>query len=138
MVTTEIRRDPITGRSVVIDRGPFKRRDDFELEPVRLEDAPAACPFCEGREADAGPEILAWREGGPANVPGWSVRVVPNRHPLLRIEGGVDVRSHGLFETRDGLGAHEVIVETPLHDQPLHTLEVDRLWRVLWAWRTRL
>ncbi len=138
MVTTEIRRDPITGRSVVIDRAPFKRRDDFELEPVRLEDPPAACPFCEGREADAGPEILAWREGGPANVPGWSVRVVPNRHPLLRIEGSTDVRSHGLFEARDGLGAHEVIVETPLHDQPLHTLEVDRLWRVLWAWRTRL
>lgn len=138
MVTTEIRRDPITGRSVVIDRAPFKRRDDFELEPVRLEDAPAACPFCEGREADAGAEILAWREGGPANVPGWSVRVVPNRHPMLRIEGGMKVRTEGLFETRDGLGAHEVIVETPLHDQPLHALDVDRLWRVLWAWRTRM
>ena len=138
MVTTEIRRDPITGRSVAIDCGPFKRRDDFDLEPARLEDAPSACPFCEGREADAGPEILAWREGGPANVPGWSVRVVPNRHPMLRIEGGVDIRSHGLFETRDGLGAHEVIIETPLHDQPLHTLDEDHLWRVLWAWRTRL
>jgi UDPglucose--hexose-1-phosphate uridylyltransferase len=138
MVTTEIRRDPITDRSVVIDRAPFTRRDNFELEPVRLEDPPALCPFCEGREADAGSEILAWREGGPANVPGWSVRVVPNRHPLLRIEGGMDVRSQGLFETRDGLGAHEVIVETPLHDQPFHTLEADRLWRVLWAWRTRL
>ena len=138
MVTTEIRRDPITGRSVAIDCAPFKRRDDFELEPARLEDSPAACPFCEGREADAGPEILAWREGGPANVPGWSVRVVPNRHPMLRIEGGTDIRSQGLFETRDGLGAHEVIIETPLHDQPLHTLDADRLWRVLWAWRTRL
>ena len=138
MVTTEIRRDPITGRSVAIDCAPFKRRDDFELEPARLEDAPAACPFCEGREADAGPEILAWREGGPANVPGWSVRVVPNRHPMLRIEGGADIRSHGLFETREGLGAHEVIIETPLHDQPLHTLDADHLWRVLWAWRTRL
>ena len=138
MVTTEIRRDPITGRSVVIDRAPFKRRDDFALEAVRLEDPPAACPFCEGREADAGPEILAWREGGPANVPGWSVRVVPNRHPMLRIEGGLDTRSDGVFETRDGLGAHEVIVETPLHDQPLQALDGDRLWRVLWAWRTRL
>ncbi len=138
MVTTEIRRDPITGRSVAIDCAPFKRRDDFALEPARLEDSAAACPFCEGREADAGPEILAWREGGPANVQGWSVRVVPNRHPMLRIEGGMDIRSHGLFETRDGLGAHEVIIETPLHDQPLHTLDADRLWRVLWAWRTRL
>ena len=138
MVTTEIRRDPITGRSVVIDRAPFKRRDDFDLEPARLDDVPPACPLCEGREADAGPEILAWREGGPANMPGWSVRVVPNRSPMLRIEGGMDVRGQGLFEARDGLGAHEVIVETPLHDQPLHVLDPDRLWRVLWAWRTRL
>lgn len=138
MVITEIRRDAITGRMVVIDRGPLKRQDDFDLEPARLDDRPAACPFCEGREADAGPEILAWREGGPANVPGWSVRVVPNRNPMLRIEGGMEVRSDGMFETRDGLGAHEVIIETPLHDQPLHALDADRLWRVLWAWRTRM
>ena len=138
MITTELRTDPITGRIVAIDLSPFKRRDDFELEPVRLEDAPSKCPLCEGREADAGPEILAWREGGPANVPGWSVRVVPNRHPMLRIEGQTTVRSEGLLESRDGLGAHEVIVETPIHDQPLHTLDVDHLWRVLWAWRTRI
>jgi UDPglucose--hexose-1-phosphate uridylyltransferase len=138
VITTELRTDPITGRTVAIDLGPFKRRDDFELEPVRLEDAPSKCPLCEGREADAGPEILAWREGGPANVPGWSVRVVPNKHPLLRIEGQTTVRSEGLLESRDGLGAHEVIIETPIHDQPLHTLDADHLWRVLWAWRTRI
>ena len=138
MIATELRTDPITGRIVAIDLAPFKRRDDFELEPVRLEDPPAQCPLCEGREADAGNEILAWREGGPANVPGWSLRVVPNRHPMLRIEGQMHVKSDGLFESRDGLGAHEVIVETPIHDQPLHSLDVDRLWRVLWAWRTRI
>ena len=138
MVTTELRTDPLTGRTVAIDLGSFKRRDDFELEPVRLEDPPSQCPLCEGREADAGPEILAWREGGPANVPGWSVRVVPNRNPMLRIEGRPDVREHGMLEARDGLGAHEVIVETPIHDQPLHTLDAERLWRVLWAWRTRI
>ena len=138
MVATELRTDPITGRTVAIDLGPFKRRDDFDLEPVRLEDAPSECPLCEGREADAGPEILAWREGGPANVPGWSVRVVPNRNPMLKIEGRLDVRTDRLFESRDGLGAHEVIIETPLHDQPLHRLDADRIWRVLWAWRTRI
>lgn len=138
MVTTEVRRDPITGRSVVIDRVPFKRKSDFDLEPARIEDPPAACPFCEGREPDAGPEILAWREGGPANAPGWSVRVVANRNPMLRIEGGMEINGGGVFEVRDGLGAHEVVIETPLHDQPLHTLDGDRLWRVLWAWRTRL
>lgn len=138
MVTTELRTDPVTGRTVAVETGLFTRRDDFELGPVRLEDPPSACPLCEGREADAGPEILAWREGGPANVPGWSVRVVPNKHPMLRIEGATDVRAQGIFESRDGLGAHEVIIETPIHDQPLQSLDVDRIWRVLWAWRTRI
>ena len=138
MVTTEIRRDPITGRSVVIDCAPFRRRDDFDLEPPSLDDVPSACPLCEGREADAGPEILAWRESGPPNGPGWSVRVVANRSPMLRIEGGMEVRVQGSFEARDGLGAHEVIVETPLHDQSLHVLPSDHLSRVLWAWRTRM
>ncbi len=138
MITTELRSDPITGRTVAIDIGPFRRRDDFELGPVRLEDAPSACPLCEGREADAGPEILAWREGGPANMPGWSVRVVPNKVPMLRIEGGHEVRTQELLESRDGLGAHEVIIETPIHDQPLQTLDAGQLWRVLWAWRTRI
>ena len=138
MVTTELRRDPITGRSVLIDLTTQPHPHDFVLEPVRLDDAPAECPFCEGREADAGPELLAWREGGPANTPGWSVRVVANRRPMLRIEGGQDRRVDGVFESRDGLGAHEVVIETPVHDRALHRLDADRLWRVLWAWRTRL
>ncbi len=138
MVTTELRTDPITGRVVVVDDGEFRRRDDFDLGPVRLDDPPAACPFCEGREALAGPEILSWRDSGAANAPGWSVRVVANRHPVLRIEANMDARADGLWESRDGLGAHEVVIETPLHHQSLQALEVDRLWRVFWAWRTRL
>ena len=138
MVTTELRRDPVTGRPVLIDLLPQQHPGDFLLESVRLDDAPAACPFCQGREGDAGSELLAWREGGSANTPGWSVRVVPNRRPMLTIEGREERRVDGIFESRDGLGAHEVIIETPIHDQPLHQLPADRLWRVLWAWRTRL
>lgn len=138
VVTTEIRRDPITGRPVLIDRIPFQRRDAFALEAVRLQDSPATCPLCEGREADAGHEILAWRDSGMANTPGWSVRVVPSRHPMLKIEAGMDVATDGLLETREGLGAHEVIIDTPFHDRPLQSLAADRLWRVFWAWRTRV
>jgi UDPglucose--hexose-1-phosphate uridylyltransferase len=145
MVTSELRRDPITGRSVLIDLAPQIHPDDFLREPIRVAGAgesavehAVTCPFCEGREAEAGPELLAWREGTPANGPGWSVRVVANKRPMLRIEGGQDRRVDGLFETRDGLGAHEVLIETPSHEQALQHLPADRLWRVLWAWRTRL
>jgi len=152
MVTTELRRDPITGRSVLIDL-EHPHRDDFVVEAganvvsgflatvasaevVSRTNPP--CAFCEGREGEAGSELLAWRDGGSSNTPGWSVRVVPNRRPMLRIEGHQDRRAHGVFETRDGLGAHEVVIETPRHDQRLQDLPADRLWRVLWAWRTRL
>ena len=140
MVTTELRRDPITGRSVLIDVGSQPPHpSDFLIEPVSVADANVPpCAFCEGREAEAGQELLAWREGSHANTPGWSVRVVANLRPMLRIEGGLERRLDGVFETRDGLGAHEVIIETPVHDQRLQDLPVDRLWRVLWAWRTRV
>ncbi|MDP2054905.1 MAG: galactose-1-phosphate uridylyltransferase [Acidobacteriota bacterium] len=150
MVETELRRDPITGRSVVIDRSPYPHPSDFVLEPLHADVASAGnvasgfsrttptCPFCEGKEADAGAELLAWRDGGVAGEPGWSVRVVANRRPMLRIEAHQERRSDGVFEVRDGLGAHEVVIESPVHDQRLQDLPADRLWRVLWAWRTRL
>ena len=48
MVTTELRTDPITGRAVAIDLGPFKRRDDFELEPVRLDGCAGGVPALRG------------------------------------------------------------------------------------------
>jgi len=39
------------------------------------------------------PEIVAIRDGFSApNSPGWSVRVVPNKYPALRIEGNLDKR----------------------------------------------
>ena len=153
MVASELRRDPITGRSVLIDRTAHP--SDFQIEPVHLRDwpvsddrsdvasdvgriVPLACTFCEGQEVEAGPELLAWRDGGPPNATGWSVRVVANRRPMLRIEGDTEVRHDGVFESRDGLGAHEIVIETPLHEPALQDLSADRVWRVLWAWRTRV
>ena len=130
--------DPITGTMVAIEVGGPSSRQDFEMGPVATGDASEACPLCEGHEHEAGSEILAWRDGTAANGPGWQVRVVANRHPLLRIEQGLDVRREGVFESREGLGAHEVVVESPRHDQPLHMLDTDHLWRVFWAWRSRL
>lgn len=138
--TTELRRDPVTGRWVVIEASRVKYRSDFETRTAQSPAVQAApeCPFCEGREADAGRELLAWRDGTPANGPGWSVRVVPNRRPLLRVEARGERRADGLFESLDGPGADEVVIETPAHSEALHAMPAERIWRVLWAWRARL
>jgi UDPglucose--hexose-1-phosphate uridylyltransferase len=43
--------------------------------------------------------------------PAWQVRVVPNRAPLLRVEGDATRHADGFYDRMDGVGAHEVIVE---------------------------
>jgi UDPglucose--hexose-1-phosphate uridylyltransferase len=66
------------------------------------------------------------------------VRVVANREPALRIEGELGPPAGGLFERYGNLGAHEVIIESPLHDQTWSTLPVEKITHVLWAWRERI
>ena len=132
---SELRRDPITGRWVIIapERWPGYARPS----PVGAIGGDM-CPFCEGQEEVAGPELLASRPSGAANGPGWEVRVVPNREPVLRVEGVLGDAADPLLESRGRLGAHEVVIESPDHRATLGTMSADAVERVLWAWRERI
>jgi len=75
-----------------------------------------ACPFCEGNEAMTPPEIDAVRiNNSKANEKGWQARVVPNLYKAVQIESPNTAYRKGLYETHEGFGAHEVIVDTPHH-----------------------
>lgn len=132
----DLRKDPVTGRWVIISTERQKRPSDFYVETVRTQ-PDASCPFCEGHEDKTPPEILAYRNGSPGNSPGWEVRVVPNKFPALRVEGSLDREGEGLFDRMNGIGAHEVIIETPDHTQTLATLSEAAIEKVFWAWRDR-
>ena len=83
----ELRRDPVSGRWVIISTDRQKRPQDFHFERASAIGR-ERCPFCAGREAMTPPEVLAYRPGGgAANTPGWDVRVVPNKFPALQVEG---------------------------------------------------
>src|SRR2546428_3201085 len=83
------------------------------------------------------PEVLAYRERGPADGPGWSIRCVPNKFPALERVGEVREHRDGPFLSVDGVGAHEIIVESPDHDGHLATLDDRQVERVLRAYRER-
>jgi UDPglucose--hexose-1-phosphate uridylyltransferase len=135
---SELRRDPITGRWVILAPDHTRRPRDFTPAAAQPGDADS-CPFCEGREAMAGWELLAWRpDGSDANSRGWQVRVVPHRQPALRVESQLGEANDGLFQTFGNLGAHEVIIESPRHDATWSTLTPDAIARVFWAWRERI
>ncbi len=133
----QLRKDPVTGRWIIISTDRSKRPHDFQVthvHPIGRE----ACPFCPGHEELTPPEILAYRDGSGPNTPGWEVRVVPNKYPALRVEGALDRQGEGMFDRMNGIGAHEVIIETPDHALTLATMSEAQIERVLRAFRDRI
>ena len=133
----ELRKDPIVGRWVILATNRAKKPYDFgpepELPPNRF------CPFCEGHEEATPPEILAYRNPGSGrNRPGWRVRAIPNKFPALGVEGNLDKRGEGIYDTMNGIGAHEVIIECPQHEVSLARLPITNVQEVLWLYRDRL
>jgi len=111
---SQLRKDPILGRWVIIAEERARRPTDFT--PLPEKPSKGICPFCEGNEHMTPKEVYAYRnpESTP-DKPGWKIRVVSNKYPALRIEGNIDKRGDGVYDSMTGIGAHEVIVETPKH-----------------------
>jgi UDPglucose--hexose-1-phosphate uridylyltransferase len=135
---SELRKDPVIGRWVIIASERGNRPGAFIHEPV-VPDHPAQCPFCEGNERMTPGEILAFRPNTTRpNERGWWVRVVPNKYPAMQIEGQLNRMGRGMFDMMQGIGAHEVIVETPTHDMDMADMRVGQIEEILWAYRGRM
>ncbi len=133
----QLRREPVSGRWVIIATERDTRPTDFKTNHQIVKSS--FCPFCEGNEDKTPPEILAYRDNGTeANTRGWRVRVVPNKFPALQIEGELDKRGDGIYDTMNGIGAHEVIIESPRHIQSLTELDIRNVEEVLSSYRDRL
>jgi len=126
------------GRWVIIAAERGRRPIDFSLREKETLPLSGTCPFCQGNEAMTPPEIVAYRKIGKANSPGWLVRVVPSRNPVLRIEGELGRRAVGIYDMMNGVGAHEVIIETPEHQPHLDELEISQLGKIFRIYRDRI
>jgi UDPglucose--hexose-1-phosphate uridylyltransferase len=129
---SELRRDPIHRRWVIVAperTGDLVRRRGDPVEPV-----PAAeCPFCPGAEAANPVEIARVPESGD-----WAIRVTPDGHPLLRIEGRLDQRAAGMFDAMNAVGAHELVVDTPDHAATWADFAPAHMARLLGLYRDRV
>ena len=133
----ELRRDPIIGRWVIIAAERGKRPYDFVIEKDKTKGG--FCPLCPGNESITPPEVLAYgRPNHAPNGPGWKLRVVPNKFPALIIEGELDKRGEGIYDKMNGIGAHEVIIETPNHSETLATMPVEQLSMIFHAYKDRI
>lgn len=120
-VTGEVRGDLLGGWTLLSEgraKRPFliKKPAKAEAKKSSTEVDLASCPFEEGHEGLSPNEVF--RVGfGQKDGPGWEVRVVPNKYPLLP--------------------AHEVFVYSPNHFKDLSDLPPLWLEKVVWAYLSR-
>jgi UDPglucose--hexose-1-phosphate uridylyltransferase len=135
----ELRKDPITGTWVIISEERKKRPKYYQIVVDKDISIPENCPFCPGNEAMTPPETFALRPGhSRANERGWSLRVVPNKFPALRIEGELRKSGEGLYDKISGIGAHEVIIETPEHPAERSDIDAGQVRNTMLAARSRI
>ncbi len=132
---TELRKDPIVGRWVIISTERGRRPQEFPQEKAIRQEG--FCPLCPGSERMTPPEILVYRNDDGAQNDGWTLRVVPNKFPALRIEGDLGKAGDGIYDKMNGIGAHEVVIETDRHDLDFFDLPEDKVADVLRAYRER-
>lgn len=134
---SEVRKDPISGRSVIIAAERAKRPRALNAGDISPQSEP--CPFCAGNETLTPPEVFAYRRNpDPPDSPGWSVRVVPNKYPALEKNAVRRPHDGGFYESLNGLGVHEVIVESPDHIIDVTQLSDEQFALALGAYRQRL
>src|SRR3990170_3090717 len=131
----ELRKDYVTDTWVVFSTVRGKRPQESAAQGRKT--PPEKCPFCLGHEAMTPPEVLAYRKDGTPNGPGWWIRCVPNKYPALEVEGEVHRRVTQLFHSVNGVGAHEVIVETPDHEANLSQLSDFQVQEIITAYKHR-
>lgn len=132
----EIRQNPATKEWVIVATERARRPEDFcksdlvSSIPAFSED----CPFCPGNEGKTPPEIDSYKEKSGD----WTVRVVPNKFPALIPEGdSLREEEFDFFRKMDGLGKHEVVIETPLHNASFGRIDDGKALEIVSMYRQR-
>lgn len=132
----ELRRDPIIGRWIIVNFAKEKGPADFKVSNEKKKSR--ICPFCYGNEDKTPPEIYALRPANSRpNTSGWSLRVVPNKFPALRVEGELARQGIGIYDLMNGIGAHEVIIETPEHEEDMADYSLDEIENIIRTYQGR-
>ncbi len=133
----ELRKDPVIDRWVIIAQERAKRPIDHL--PASIYDSKGFCPLCPGHEVKtAQPVYTDWIGSEDGSKKDWRLRVVLNKFPALVHDGDPSIQKDGLYEKMDGLGAHEVVIETPEHHYSMADYDDDQMKSVIIAYRERI
>ncbi|MBI5211770.1 MAG: DUF4931 domain-containing protein [Nitrospirae bacterium] len=130
----ELRLNLITREWVIIAKEKKKNAADFinAKERKKHPEVVQTCPFCPGNESKTPDEIYRIKD-----EKGWIIRVVPNKFSVLSKDGDRSRINTELKKTVNGVGIHEVVIETPFHNLTIATMPADHLKEVIQTYKER-
>ena len=161
---SELRQDPTTREWVIIAterrRRPHEFGSDFSSKKdneANLQEYSKDCPFCPGNEYLSPHETASYRTlGTNPNSKGWWVRVIPNKFAALSLNfeenaqvyegvravnpdfsGYFFPRATEVFRTKPGIGAHEVVIDNPKHNEQLPFFSDKQIQELFLMYRER-
>ena len=146
MFFNEMRRDYILDRWVVIATQRKRRPVDFVKKKEKRRLSP--CPFCPGNEHMTPPAMLVYlkRDGeiirdkdkDGSRCKDWLVRCVSNLYPAFTPPSGESrINEEKQFDSMQAIGHHEVLIESPKHDEHPGVARISQLILVLKAYQDR-
>ncbi len=149
MSFNEVRKDYLLDRWVVIATERSRRPTDF-AQKERMETEKGVCPLCPGNEHMTPPAVLVYlkSDGGIKKAKdkngfrhnNWLVRCVPNLYPAFtppkRRTAKIETTQAG--DLVQAIGHHEVLVESPIHNDHPANAEISQLEYVVKAYIDRL
>ncbi|MCA9439803.1 MAG: DUF4921 family protein, partial [Candidatus Omnitrophica bacterium] len=134
---SDLRKNPIAGNWVIVSQ---EQELGVKITPFPPFVTPKeGCPFCPGGDCEKGQVILSLppvSENGAKSA--WGVLAVPNHFPVLNAREKLEREGLGMFDRMSGVGAHEIIIDSPTHEHMLRDYSVDQCKLMLQAWKLRI
>ncbi len=147
MPANELRKDYLLNRWVVIATERKRRPTDF-VKKIK-EEATGACPFCPDHEIETPPAILVYlpsngeirkdKDKNGYRHKNWLIRCFPNLYPAFTPPKNAEEAEAGARHIPTlAFGHHEILAESPRHDEHPSVARVSQLVHVINAYRDRL
>lgn len=144
----EVRKDYLLDRWVVIATERGRRPTDFAKRESPQAKA-TICPMCPGNEHMTPPAVLVYLKSGKRirkakdqddfRLKNWLIRVVPNLYPAFSPpKDRRDLKKTRAENLVAAVGHHEVLIESPVHDENPANAQIPQLVHVINGYIDRL
>ena len=132
---SEYRKDPVLNQWVLIAPEKTVPYQSIKKQVVseNIPEFDEKCPFCTFDGKDT--KILLKYNFRDQNK--WDLLVIPAPNPYLKVETELKKEGEGIYDLISGTGANEIIIESPIHNQFTHKMDLNRVEQIFWAYHDR-